>query len=94
MSKAFDWVKIDFTLRKLYASSVQACHFIMNINLHEKQKYSFQNKDHWVPQGSILDPFLFPIFINELTDHIDEYVTFYIDDTEVIIELSYEHDLQ
>ena len=50
--------------------------------------------EHGVPQGSILGPLLFNIFVNDLPHYLSENITVYADDTSVVIAADSVRDLE
>ena len=93
-SKAFDTVHFDIIIRKLHSMgfSKQFLRWIMNY-LKGRQQY-VQNDDKkseklntnfGVPQGSILGPALFNLYVADLADHLGEACSChqYADDTTI-----------
>ena len=94
LSKAFDCICHDLQIAKLhaYGLSLSALKMIQDFLLNQKQRtkigssYStWENIRSGVPQGSILGPFLFNIFLCELfLEHEDCCFTNYVDDTKLV----------
>ena len=92
LSKAFDCICHDLLVAKSYGLSPNALKMIQDYLLNQKQRtkigsfYStWENIRSDVPQGSILGPLLFNIFLCELfLEHDDCCFTNYADDTKLV----------
>jgi len=85
--KAFDKVPHKRLLRKLKAYKLHntIIEWIKNILTDRKQRVRVNGKFScwakvfsWIPQGSILSPLLFIIFINDLVDICEENIKMYL----------------
>jgi len=105
-SKAFDRVPHDRLLSKVFNIGIrgQLFQWIRNFLSNRVQrvcvngKYSsWKNVTSGIPQGSVLGPILFTIFINDLPDNILSHMKIFADDTKVYNSVnnsvSLKHDL-
>lgn len=93
LSKAFDSVPFDILLKKLsyYGIENRSLKLIQSYLTNRNQYVSVKNKcstvkpvETGVPQGSILGPFFFIVFINDLPLNINVQSVIYADDTTLL----------
>ena len=99
--KAFDSVPHQRLLKKAHAYGIQGnlLKWIGSFLMGRKQRVIINGgKSSWkdvvsgIPQGSVLGPILFLVFIDDLPDSIESLVKIFADDTKVFTSINSEDD--
>lgn len=95
LSQAFDSINLDFIEIKLIHIGIRGIflEWIMSYLRYRKLRVKLKNvvsSDHifniGVPQGSIVGPLIFLLFVNDLPDHVKSaFLTAYVDDSSFIV---------
>ncbi len=94
LSKAFDVINHDILLRKLDYCGIRgiAKKWIQNYLTNRSQYVEFQghksdlqNIDCGVPQGSILGPLLYLIYVNDISKSTNAHILSFADDTTIFL---------
>lgn len=104
LSKAFDTVNKEILSQKLYSMGIRGniltwlCSYMENrsliVNLREK-KSTLHNIELGVPQGSVLGPLLFMLYVNDLPRYMEHgQVTMFADDTTITVSANTPEELQ
>ena len=96
-AKAFDKVAHERLVRKLegYGVKGKVLQWIHNFLTGRRQKVAVSGEESgWsevlsgVPQGSVLGPLLFVVYINDLPEEVHTTVRMFADDTKVFVDVS------
>ena len=96
ISKAFDKVWHEGLLHKLQSNGIngQLYELIKDFISNRKQRVvlngiesSWEDIKSGVPQGSVLGPLLFLIYINDLTDNISSNMRLFVDDSSLFVRV-------
>ena len=60
----------------------------MQATVIEGDKSDFKSVSAGVPQGSVLGPFLFLIYVNDIVNNIESVINFFADDTSLSLTLN------
>ena len=96
--KAFDKVPHK-KLMESYGMNNKTINCVRNFLTDRKQKVSVNGAESishdvtsGIPQGSVLGPILFVIYINDMPDHVDSEAYLFADDTKVYKEIKTQWD--
>lgn len=95
--KALDWIKSYLDNRKQCTEISQTSKINSNHQIKKTYRSQFKFTRTGVPQGSVLGPLMFLIYINDLPQSINHKCILYADDTTLLIKgndiNSYENDI-
>ena len=100
-SSAFDKVDHNLLLRKLHSLGFRGSHleWIQNFLLMRRQRVIFKGSlSEWckvtsgVPQGCVLGPILFLLFVNDINDVVSSQLLQFADDHSIVRPICNEHD--
>ena len=100
-SSAFDKVDHNLLLRKLHSLGFRGSllEWIQNFLLIRRQRVIFKGSlSEWckvtsgVPQGSVLGPILFLLFVNDINDVVSSQLLQFADDHSIVHPICNEHD--
>ena len=100
-SKAFDKVSHKHLIYKLYHMGIEGnvLRWLSNFLMGRMQRVNVNGtKSSWtsvtsgVPQGSVIGPLLFVIFINDLPEHIRTHCKLFADDSKIFGKVETEED--
>ncbi len=100
--KAFDRVPHQRLLNKLKANGIEGSMeaWIRSFLLKRRQKVTVNGEEsQWqqvksgIPQGTVLGPFLFLLYINDLPDFISTNIYLYADDAKLFNIINNQHDI-
>jgi retron-type reverse transcriptase len=103
LSKAFDTVNHSILLKKLESCGCRGLILkLLTSYLTKRQQYTYVNGvaslhkqiDYGVPQGSILGPLLFLVYINDICNSVKAEVKLFADDTVILVSHSNTKALQ
>ena len=99
--KAFDSVPHQRLLKKIYGYGIKGnlYNWIDDFLTHRRQRVVMNStKSEWtnilsgIPQGSVLGPLLFLLYINDLSSVVQSYIKIFADDTKLFSAIKDEYD--
>lgn len=80
---AFEWIKSYLSNRTQCVETSKYCPLSRTVHVYQS---SYIENSYGVPQGSILGPLLFLLYINDLPNYLSHECVLFADDTSIVIE--------